>query len=515
VSGNPAGRPPRRESRTDSAGPRAARETRVDGIANPFTGTGTSRDRRTATYHYTRVVSDYEARDLRRGNWLAKRIIEMPPADAYRKGYELKLGDKKRSEQVQSVLETLGINKKLVDAAQKEREAGGAALLPILEGSVGSMATPLDLTRHSPRRIKTIHLLEPRELQPVSWYTRLGDEKFRRPEVYAYHPINGAGLVSTGMQYIHESRMAIFPGVKISPETLHGQRTSWGDNVLTPVQEVINDFGLSWGSAAAIVHDFSQGTWTIDDLDDMLKEEGGWQAVEKRVRRQDMFRSSLRTLILSAKEKFERKSSSVAGLAELLIQFMTLTSAAADMSVVRLFGISPAGLNATGQSDIELTDDRTITHQANYIEPTEQLIEIALSCVDGPTRGVVPEVWSAEWRPLRTPTAKEEAERRKTVAETDEKYVAMDPSLTDSIIESRFKGDTYSAETVVNWTERAKQKKIEEERAEEIAADPAAMLALRPGAPNPEDDPNPDDDDDDDDAEKAPPKDADPDADEN
>lgn len=459
-----------------------ARSARADGIANAYTGTGTSRDRRTATYHYTRPVTDLEARDLRRGNWLAKRIIEMPPRDAYRRGYELKLGDKKISERVQSVLESQRVNRRLVEAAQKEREAGGAALLPVLDGAVGSLATPLVLERDGSRigKIRAVHLLEPRELVPVSWYRSLGDPKYKKPEVYAYHPIGGV-FGAGGTQYIHESRLGIFGGVKFSDETLPGQRVGWGDSVLTPVQEVINDFGLSWGSAAAIVHDFAQGVFKFENLLEILKEEGGWSAIEKRASKMDKMRSSLRAMIIGAGDSFERQSTSVSGLAELLQQFMTLVAAAADMSVVRLFGISPAGMNATGQSDIELTDDRTIAHQADYLDPTEWLIRLVLNSNDGPTRGREPEVWSCEWRKLRTPTEKEQAETRKTTAETDKIYADMDSSLVDSLIESRFKGDTYSAETVIDWAEREKQKKAEQERADEIAANAEDLAAVRPG----------------------------------
>lgn len=465
-------------------------------MTNQYTGTGTTRDRRTATYHVTRPVMDLEARDLRRGNWLAKRIIEMPPRDAYRRGYELKLGDKKQSERVQSVLEALRVNTHLVEAAQKEREAGGAALLPVFDGAVGSFASPLELGPNGTAigKIRAIHLVEARELVPVSWYTRLGDPKYKKPEAYAYYPIGGV-FGGAGRQIIHESRMAIFGGVKISDETLPGQRVGWGDSVLTPVQEVINDFNLSWGSAASIVHDFAQGVFKFENLIEILKEEGGWAAVEKRAGKMDKMRSSLRAMIIGAGDSFERQSTSVAGLAELLVQFMTLVSAAADMSVVRLFGISPAGMNATGQSDIELTDDRTTAHQADYLEPTEWLIKLVLNSNDGPTKGHEPEVWSAEWRKLRTPTEKEQADTRKTIAETDEIYAGMDASLVDSLITSRFKGDTFSAETVIDWAERDKQKKIQQEHAAEI--DTATLEAMgrgvdaiaagKAGAPTPKD----------------------------
>lgn len=468
-----------REVRSDGNARVPRREPRNDGYVNAFTGTGTSRDRRTATRHQTRAVTDFDALDLRRGNWLAARIIEMGPVDAYRRGYELKLGDKAKAEKVQAAIEDLCLNEKLVEAAQKEREAGGAALLPVLEGAVGDWSEPLEIERDAPRiaKVLAVHLLEPRELVPLTWYTRLGDPKFRQPATYTFWPINGARS-DTFAQVIHESRLAIFPGIKFTSETLPGQRTGWGDSALTRVAEVIADFGLSWGSAASILHDFSQGVITFADLAEILKEENGEAQVKKRVRAMDMTRSSLRAMVLAQGDKFERTSTSVAGMAELLIQFMTLVAAAADMSVVRLFGISPAGLNATGQSDIELTDDRTIAKQAEYRRPTEWLIKLLLNSAEGPTSGAEPEVWSLEWRPLRTPTEKERAETRKIIADTDKVYADMDPTLVDSILESRWKGDTFSAEMVVDWAERAKQKQVEQERAEQIAKDADARAAL-------------------------------------
>jgi phage-related protein (TIGR01555 family) len=482
VSGNPNGRPPTREVRADSAAssPNPRREIRADGYVNEYTGHGTSVDRRTVTTHVTRAVTDLEAADLRRGNWLAARIIEMPPTDAYRRGYDLKLGDKAISEKVHAALEDLCLNEKLVEAGQKEREAGGAALFPVLDGAVGDLSEPLEIVRgeSSIGKVLALHLLEPRELVPISWYTTLADRKFRQPELYRFTPLL-AGMGGAAEQLeIHESRLIIYPGLKFTAQQLYGQRLGWGDNVLTRVSEVISDFGLSWGSAASILHDFSQGVITLDQLDDILKEKDGEARLKRRLRAADMTRSALRAMVLAKGDTYNRSSSSVAGLAELLQQFMTLVAAAADMSVVRLFGISPAGMNATGQSDIELTDDRTIGKQAEYRRATEHAIRLVLNSSEGPTSGKEPDVWSLEWRPLRSPSEKERAETRKTIAETDKIYTDIDPTLVDSVVESRWKGDTFSAEMSVDWAEREKQKKFEKEQAETIAANAADLAAL-------------------------------------
>jgi len=73
---------------------------RSDGLINAFTGHGTGRDRRRATFHHTRPVLDETALDLRRGNWIAARICELLDDDAFRRGYELKLDDKDTAETV-------------------------------------------------------------------------------------------------------------------------------------------------------------------------------------------------------------------------------------------------------------------------------------------------------------------------------------------------------------------------------------------------------------------------------
>lgn len=477
TSGNPFGRRIRADAKP---------EARHDGLINVFTGHGTDRDRRTSTYHQTAVVIDENAIDLRRGNWIAARICELLDDDAFRRGYELKLDDKEEAETVMDAVEDLGINKKAEQAGQMERTAGGAALFPVLDGALGDLNEPLVLDPKEPRigKVLALHLLEPRELRPWTWYTDLEHPKFGQPETYWLRPLlggmSGAAINALARQVIvHESRLAIYPGLKFTRQPLNGQRLGWGDSALTRPNEAISDFGLSWGSAASILHDFAQGVVKLDQLVEMLREEGGEALVSKRLAVMDMTRSSLRAMVLDKNDEFTRTSTPVSGLSDLLIQFAQLIAAAADMPLTRLFGMSPAGLNATGQSDMQGWYERVGVRQTDHTANLEWMIRLVMLSADGPTQGQEPDEWSIEWRPLQKPSEKETADTRYAVAQADKIYFDMGAASSDDIAKSRFGGDTYSMETVIDWDAREAQQKIDEQKAAEI--DKASIAAMGRG----------------------------------
>lgn len=454
------------------------REERRDGFVNVFLGHGTERDRATATHHFTNAVLDFEAIDLRRGNWLAKRIVEMLPADAFRRGYDLKLDDKETAEEIQGALEELDLDAKMVAACQMERCCGGAALFPVLDGAQGELAAPLDDTRIT--AVRALHLYEPRELYPASWYTDITNPKFGLPETYRLDPLSGGAPIAVARPIIHESRLAIFPGIRVTREPLHGQRWGWGDNVLTPVNDVIQNFGLTWGSVAALLHDFAQGVIKLDQLIEMLKDDDGEKLVQKRLAVMDMARSSLRAMVLDKNDEFSRTTTPVSGLAELVIQLSEMVSAAADTPRTRLFGTSPAGLNATGKSDDDGWNDRVNAEQARRECPLEFLIGLVIKSSEGPTGGKEPDLWSVQWRPLDDPDEKQIAETRKLNAEADKIWFDMGAVSSDDVAKSHWGGDTYSADLTVDFKAREEQKKIDEEQAKLLDAQALAAMGRQP-----------------------------------
>lgn len=455
----------------------ATREERQDAFINPYTGHGTSRDRRRYTTHQTIAVSDLAAIDLRRGNWLAKRIVEALDDDAFRRTYTFELKDKKQADALKRLIRKLGIDKKAKWAGQMERTCGGAALFPVIDGAVGDLSEPLDLDA-SPRirRILSIQRLEPRELTPVEWYTDLEDEKFGQPSLYRFQSITGGGGAIRVMAHVHESRLAIYPGEEITREPLPGQRLGWSDSILNSTHEVIEDYGLSWGSAATILQNFAQRVFKFKGLMKLLELRNGEQLISKRVELMDMVASALRGIPIDADDDMVQVAMSVAGLSDLLVQQAQVVAAAADMPMTRLFGMSPKGMNATGEYDDKGWDDRVINRQDDHTDPIEWMIKLNLLAADGPTNGKVPDDFAIAWRPLDNPSEKDDAETRKTTAEADKIYFDMG-APAESILKSRFGGKQYSRETDIDFNEMEQQKQAADELATK-QADAAAMAAM-------------------------------------
>lgn len=455
-----------------------ASQVRTDGIYNPFTLHGTVDDARSYTRHVTRPLLDEQALDLRRGNWLAKRLVEWLPADCFRKGYVLKLPSKDDAEALMALVESLGVNQKIVQAGQMEDTCGGAALFPVLDGATGDLSEPLDLDSPRILSLKAIHLLEPRELQPLTWYEDITSPKFRMPERYRVWTL-GRSSRATGT-VIHESRLWVFPGVRVSAEDQPGQREGWGDSKLTPVTEIINDFGLAWGSAATILHNFSERVQKVDGLMKILAQRDGEALLLKRRRAQDKGRSTLKTEVIDAADDIVQQSMSVAGLPDMLVQFAQLVSGAGDIPMTRLFGMSPAGMNATGEFDLLGVHERVATEQTKkYTAVVEWILRLIMLSAEGPLGGQEPDVWSIEWKPLKQQTESEIAQTRKLVMETDQGYVDMGLPA-EGVLRDRFGGDSYSMET--SWDEAAfKAQKAADEAA--AAEAQAAMQQLdRQGA---------------------------------
>lgn len=443
---------------------------RTDAFVNDYTGHGTTLDASTATRHYTRPVSEREAIDLRRGNWLAKRIVEMRPADCFSRGYTLKTDDKALSEKLMTLLEERCVNEKLVEAGQMEATVGGAALFPVLDGATGDLADPLDLD-DNPRilSVRAIHMFESRELQPETWCDDIMSPNFRKPDSYRLCALSRGGVVRATGVLIHASRLAIFPGVQVSNEQQPGQPWGWGDSRLTPVNEVIQNFGLSWGSMAAILRNFGERIVKVKGLRDILANKQGAAALDKWLTKLGRYRSTLRGELFDGDDEITTLLTSVAGVSDLMLQQAQLVSAAAEEPMTRLFGMSPGGMNATGEHDENMNHKLIANDQKlKYRSPLEFLVRLFMLAADGPFQGVEPDVWSVEFTPLKQQNEKEIAETRKLTAETDAIYVEKLGAPAESILRSRFEGDTFSSETTIDWAEYEKQKKVDEERAQDL-----------------------------------------------
>jgi phage-related protein (TIGR01555 family) len=453
-----------------------ASSKRADGYQNRHSGHGTTRDRRVHTTYVADRVDDIEAIELWSSEDIAARIIETAPREAVRRGFSINAQDKELSQIIEASVEELDVKNKVMKAKQMARALGGAAIFPVMDSS-DDLSKPLN--EGSIGKITALHLLEPRELQPVSWYGDIQSPKFLRPKSYRLNPITiGTTSTTVSQQIIHESRLVIFRGQNVTRRLRAGQRPGWDDSVLNRPQRVIADYGIAWAGAAHLLTAFAQGVLKLDGFADLSAQQQD-EIISRRLAAIDMAMSTIKMMVIDREDEYSRQQTPLSGLSDLLIQFAQRVAAAADMPVTILMGMSPAGLNATGDMDIRSWYDRVAAVQEEMRPAIEHIVRLLLISADGPTQGIEPEQWSIEFHPLWAPSSMEKAQERKLIAETDKIYLDAEVVSPQDVAESRWKGDTYSAEMVIDWKARDKQLKLDAIKVKDL--DAAAIAAMRPG----------------------------------
>jgi hypothetical protein len=126
-----------------------------------------------------------------------------------------------------------------------------------------------------------------------------------------------------------------------------------------------------------------------------------------------------------------------AGIPAMMDAFDQRVAAVADIPFTRLMGRSPAGMNATGQSDTDNWNKMVVAGQNLELRPCLEALDAYLV----PSAGVTsPVTW--RFAPLSTPSEKEEADTFKTFMEALEKVQG-----TNTIPDRAF------AEAFQNWME--------------------------------------------------------------
>ncbi len=471
-SGNPKGRP-----RKDKAPISDGGLFRNDTWNSILTGLGVAADdKRTSVGFAADIVTDGLAAELWRGDDIAARVIEEPPGDMLREGFELVVKPdedeiaarnsgqliaetpkvdrkdgpeqerKQMSEDVIALWDDMQLTDKLERVLQYERAYGGGALLLGVKDNAGSLELPLDPARV--RELSYLTTLEKRELVPETWYTDPFAPKFGEPKLWRVTPTAPGG--SDGISVlVHESRLLIFGGVRVSRSMQNGTHSGFGDSVITRMYNVLRDFQSAWGGVGNMLQDFSVAVHKIVGLAELVASDN-LEAIQGRIKAIHLSRSIMRTTVIDAEEEFQRHTTSITGLPDLLSQFGTRLAAAAGMPVTRLMGTSPKGLNATGEHDLDNYYDRISDHQRKTTAKIEYLIRILMASLDYKE----PVAWGIQWRPLEQESNLEKAQARKVQAETDAILIDRGMASAEEIAVSRYGGDEYSYETVIDFDER-------------------------------------------------------------
>jgi uncharacterized protein len=445
-----------------------------DAWQNIVTGAGTERDKTTAnTFSWDMRLNDQTLEALYHNDDLAARVVDILPEHMLRPGYILTLpGNEQAAADLREQEEALGGLDGVQDAMVWGRLYGGAALFV---GADDGRLPYEALDENNIKSIMYVRVIDRRDLIPTTWYLDPRHPKFGLPETFRVVIMPAASGVSVVANVvIHESRLIIFRGARTSLR-VRRQNYGWDHSVLQKVWPVLSLYSTIWQSVGALVSDANQAVITIKDLIGQMAD-GKYKTILDRLAVMDRTRSSMRALVLDSDgEGFERKPTNFAGLPDILqIAGARLSAAFDGMPLTFLFGTSPGGLNATGESDTRNWYATVESKRQIYLGPRlKRFFTLLMLAKSGPTRGKIPDEWSIDYPSLWRMSPKEEAEVHNVQSDADTKYINAQVLTPEEIATSRFNGpEGYSLRTTINHDVR-----------EELMADDAIAAQLQKPAP--------------------------------
>ncbi len=424
--------------------PAVGRTFRMDSWKNLLTSVDSGGGRNNFVFQREYRIDDQTLEDMFHGDAYAARIVSAVPEDALRRGFRIKCGDSVIETAIQSNLEEHHLQSKVTHAWTWAKLFGGAVIFVGADDG-RDPSWPLDLGTIASVRFLTV--CDKREVFPMTYVTDSLSPRFGEPATYRFSRIGGS---TVDVRSVHASRMIRFDGA-LTTRRRRAQNQSWSESELQRIVDRLRQFNGNSAAMATLLQDASQAVFKIKNLMGMIASDKS-DMVKKRLELMDMARSVSRAIMVDAEgEDFTRvETGTLTGVAEVLDKSCLILAGAAGMPVTRLMGQSPAGLNATGDSDVRWWYDRVDAQRTSEAQPAiERIVRILMRAKNGPTGGVEPQNWSLEWPSLYQPSDAETADIRAKQASVDVQYITAGVLTPAEVKSSRFRGDGYSLETAV------------------------------------------------------------------
>jgi len=166
---------------------------------------------------------------------------------------------------------------------------------------------------------------------------------------------------------IHHTRVIRQIGVQL-PAYQAITEQMWGESVVERMYDRLVAFDTATSGAANLIQKAHLRTVQIDKLREVLA--AGGKAEENLLQmfhHMRMLQTNEGLTLLDKEDTFQAHSYTFSGLSDMILQFGQQIAGATGIPLVRLFGQSPAGLSATGESDLRMYYDNVASQQESRL----------------------------------------------------------------------------------------------------------------------------------------------------
>jgi len=404
----------------------AGRLSAQDTLMNLVTGMGGDKDKLAGTVFGYNMLAHQQLDAAYRGDWISRKIVDIPAYDAFRewRSWQADKGDITTIEELEK---TLRVQRKSMLALQRGRLYGGGALILGIDQGTSDQEINLDALKKD--CLKFVHVVSRHDLQagPIVWDVM--SPYFGEP---SYYTRSGDGAAQP--MKLHPSRVVRFTGHESADiRTAQG----WGDSVLQVCADAVIACGTVASSVAQLVAEAKIDVIKIPELSENLSDSVYEGKLRNRFATANMIKSVFAMLIIDKEEEWQRIEQNFSGLDDVLKMYLLIASGAADIPATRMLGQSPAGLSATGDSDVRNYYDRIATEQSVIVQPAmERLDKILVVSALGTYPDGMFYDWNALWQ-MDPKDAAEIAVKKANVMKADVDAALMDPMVLQKARENQ------------------------------------------------------------------------------
>lgn len=426
-------------------------------------GYGSQSPLEAAEYPATRLTENYALlNSLDRDQGIVRSVIGIIPDDMTREWFTLTGPvSPEQINELNKLQRTIGLRESVNEGLRWGRLYGGAAGLIWIDGHETMLDMPLEPESILPGSFAGLLIFD-RWCGITPGSSLVLQRGKMVPEYYTVNLEDGSVLAR-----VHHSRIIRFVGEEL-PFQERQAALYWGLSEIEPVYGDIVLYDSIMHNMGGLTFQANINTMEVQNLDQLFSLASGetqrrfWNTMQAQAK----VRSNFGVQLVNKGDQMHNTQYSFTGFDHVTEAAQLNLSAKTHIPMTKLFGRSPAGMNATGESDLQNYYDYIDALRESKLRPAlEQLLPVL--CMSA--WGTVPEGLEIAFPPLWTPTAKEVAEigREKTeavisaytngllqvdTAQRELKKLAEETSLFDSITDEEIaanKGKTYQDVTAL------------------------------------------------------------------
>lgn len=396
----------RNKSRPRGAQPNTEAVSAQDAFSNPLfrLGYGSQSPLEATEYPLTRMTDNYALlNSLYRDNWVVQNVVGIIPDDMTKKWFAPAgaVGPEHLKE-LDRVQRVTALRERVNEGLRWGRLYGGAAGLIMIRGQEGMLGQPLELESIYPGTFQGLYILDRWQgVVPGMELVFEGGEP-----VPAYYSITDAR--GNTVAKVHHSRLVRFTGRDL-PFLERVAELYWGESEVEALYNDVVKHDNVAANMAALTFRANVDTMEVQNLDQLFSVTSGEQ--QRRfwnvMQAQSVMKSNFGMQLVNRGDQIKNTQYTFTGLQEVYDSMCLDLSGASRIPVTKLFGRSPAGMNATGESDLRNYYDYVDTLREAKLRP---ILEKLLPVLAMSAWGAVPDGLDITFPPLWTPTAAEVAE---------------------------------------------------------------------------------------------------------